>query len=76
LLLRWGYPFVLDEFQLHCSLTGSLKQLNPQQVQNLQQGAQDWFDDLPPCHFETLALFIEPTPGADFVLQEHFKLTA
>jgi len=76
LMLRWGYPFVLDEFQLHCSLTGSLKHLNPQQVLNLQQAAQDWFANLPPCRFETLALFVEPTPGADFVLQAHFRLAA
>ena len=76
LLERWGYPFVLDQFQLHCSLTGSLKHLNSQQVQNLQQAAEDWFANLPPCRFETLALFAEPTQGADFVLQEHFRLTA
>ncbi len=76
LLERWGYPFVLDEYQLHFSLTGSLKHLNSQQVQNLQQAAQDWFANLPPCRFETLALFAEPTQGADFVLQEHFKLAA
>jgi hypothetical protein len=76
LLERWGYPFVLDEFQLHCSLTGSLKHLNSQQVQNLHQAAKDWFANLPPCRFETLALFVEPTQGADFVLQVHFKLTA
>ncbi|NQW81906.1 MAG: DUF1045 domain-containing protein [Polaromonas sp.] len=73
---RWGYPFVLDQFQLHCSLTGSLKHLNSQQVQNLQRGAQDWFAKLPPCRFETLALFAEPTQGADFVLQEHFRFAA
>jgi hypothetical protein len=76
LLMRWGYPFVLDEFQLHCSLTGSLKHLNSQQVHNLQQAAQDWFGKLPPCNFESLALFAEPTQGADFVLQEHFRLAA
>ena len=76
LLVRWGYPFVLDEFQLHCSLTGSLKHLNSQQVQNLQQAAQDWFANLPPCRFETLALFVEPTQGADFALLEHFRLAA
>jgi hypothetical protein len=75
-LERWGYPFVLDEFQLHCSLTGSLKHMSSQQVQNLQQGAQDWFANLPPCRFESLALFAEPTQGADFVLQEHFRFTA
>jgi len=76
LLLRWGYPFVLDYFQLHCSLTGSLQHLNPQQVQNLQRAAEDWFANLPLCNFESLALFAEPTAGADFVLQEHFRLAA
>jgi hypothetical protein len=76
LLERWGYPFVLDQFQLHCSLTGSLQHMNSQQVQNLQRAAEDWFANLPPCRFETLALFAEPTPGADFVLQEHFRLAA
>jgi putative phosphonate metabolism protein len=76
LLERWGYPFVLNEFQLHCSLTGSLKHLNSQQVQSLQRGAEDWFDNLSPCNFESLALFAEPTQGADFVLQEHFRFAA
>jgi hypothetical protein len=76
LLVRWGYPFVLDEYQLHCSLTGSLKHMNSQQVQNLQEAAEDWFANLPPCNFESLALFVEPTQGADFVLQEHFRLAA
>jgi hypothetical protein len=76
LLVRWGYPFVLDQFQLHCSLTGSLQHMNAQQVQNLQQAAEDWFANLPPCRFETLALFAEPTPGTDFVLQEHFRFSA
>jgi hypothetical protein len=76
LLERWGYPFVLDEFQLHCSLTGSLKHMNSQQVQHLQQAAQEWFGKLPPCRFESLALFAEPTQDADFVLHEHFRLAA
>jgi putative phosphonate metabolism protein len=76
LLQRWGYPFVMDQFQLHFSLTGSLKNWGPQQVQSLQQAADDWIANLPPCRFEAVALFAEPTPGADFVLQEHFRLTA
>lgn len=76
LLEQWGYPFVLDEFQLHCSLTGSLKKFSPEQVQSLQQAAQNWFANLPPCNFESLALFAEPTRGADFVLQEHFRFSA
>ncbi len=76
LLVSWGYPFVLDQFQFHCSLTGSLRLLKPAQIENLQQTAQDWFADLPPCRFETLALFVEPARGADFMLQEHFRLAA
>lgn len=76
LLERWGYPFVLDQYQLHCSLTGSLKHMNSQQVHNLQRGAEDWFANLPPCNFESLALFVEPTRGADFVLQEQFRFSA
>jgi putative phosphonate metabolism protein len=76
LLERWGYPFVFDEYQLHFSLTGSLKHMNSQQVHNLQEAAQVWFANLPPCNFESLALFTEPTRGADFVLQEHFRFSA
>src|SRR3989344_1435824 len=29
LLEQWGYPFVLDEFRFHMSLTGSLAQVDP-----------------------------------------------
>ena len=76
LLLRWGYPFVLDQYQLHCSLTGSLASMNPEQVHRLQLAAQAWFSPLATCRFESLALFAEPSPGADFVLQAHFALQA
>ena len=27
-LLRWGYPYVMDEFRFHMSLTGSLAQVD------------------------------------------------
>ncbi len=76
MLLRWGYPFVLDHYRLHFSLTGSLKAMSPQQVKSLLMAAQDWFAPLPPCRFESLALFVEPSLGADFVLQKHFGLAA
>ena len=76
LLLRWGYPFVLDEYQLHCSLTGSLAGLSREQVRSLQEAAHDWFASPAPCRFESLALFVEPSPGADFVLRAHFGLQA
>lgn len=74
LLLRWGYPFVLDQYQLHCSLTGSLASMRPEQVHQLHLAAQAWFAPLGTCRFESLALFAEPSPGADFVLQAHYGL--
>jgi hypothetical protein len=74
LLLRWGYPYVLDRFRFHCSLTGSLAKASPEEVRALTQAAHQYFDPLPLCVFDSLAIFAEPTPGADFVLLEQCPL--
>lgn len=76
LLLRWGYPFVLEAFRLHLSLTGSLDGVEPAHVLAIQEAARNRFEPLPPCRFDSLALFAEPTPGADFVLLDHAELDA
>ncbi len=76
LLVRWGYPYVMEEFRFHCSLTGSLKGLESTQIQTLQQAAEDFFHSLPPCRFDNLALFEEPAPDADFRLVQHFRMRA
>ena len=76
LLVRWGYPYVMEEFRFHCSLTGSLKGLESAQVQALQHAAEASFYPLPPCRFESLALFEEPAPGSDFRLVQHFGMRA
>ncbi len=72
LLVRWGYPFVLQCFQFHLSLTGSLTGMRQAQVDAIQAVAVQVFESLPPCQFESIALFAEPRPGEDFVLLEHF----
>ena len=74
LLLRWGYPYVLDRFRFHCSLTGSLAKASPQEVTAVSQAAHQHFDHLPSCAFDSLAIFAEPTRGADFVLLEQCPL--
>jgi putative phosphonate metabolism protein len=74
LLVRWGYPYVMEYYRFHCSLTGSLRSVKAQQVQALQDAAQAWFGTLPRCRFDSLALFAEPTPGADMVLVEQMRL--
>jgi len=74
LLQRWGYPYVLEEFQFHMSLTGSLSALDAPTIEAIAQAADASFAGLPPLRCESLALFAEPTRGADFVLLEHFPL--
>lgn len=78
LLQNWGYPFVLDQFRFHFSLTGSLAEslsdalvgaladVSPTQVDALRLAAQQHFVALSPCRFEQLALFEEAQPGAPF----------
>jgi hypothetical protein len=74
LLQAWGYPFVLDEFRFHCSLTGRLEDLMQDQLATLQAAATSRFADLPVDRVNSIALFCEPTPGADFRLLQHFPL--
>ncbi|KRC27811.1 DUF1045 domain-containing protein [Acidovorax sp. Root217] len=76
LLQQWGYPFVLEEFRFHMSLTGSLAAADDETVELVQDAADQFFADLPPLRFGSLALFAEPTPGADFVLLDHLELGA
>ena len=71
MLLRWGYPHVLDYFRFHMSLTGPLRDCSELQIQSLINFASEKFDALPNCQFESLAIFAEPERGADFVLIEH-----
>jgi hypothetical protein len=71
MLLKWGYPHVLDYFRFHISLTGPLRDCSELQIQSLIHFASEKFNVLPPCQFESLAIFVEPERGADFVLLEH-----
>lgn len=74
LLQRWGYPFVLEEFRFHLSITGHLAQVDTQTQALVLDAAQEFFSDLPTLPFNSLALFAEPTPGADFVLLDHLEM--
>ena len=71
MLLKWGYPYVLDYFRFHMSLTGPLRDCSELQIQSIINFASEKFDVLPSCKFESLAIFAEPERGADFVLLEH-----
>jgi hypothetical protein len=46
LLKEWGYPFVMDQFQFHLTLSGSLKHVDHQVKEDLKTAAQSWFAPL------------------------------
>jgi hypothetical protein len=76
LLQVWGYPYVLDEFSFHLSLTGRLDNLSKAQLAQCQEAAISHFGHLPACRFDRLALFVEPERGADFQLFDQVLLTS
>jgi putative phosphonate metabolism protein len=74
LLLEWGYPWVLDHFQFHLSLTGPLDAVSPDIQTALVQAARARFESLSRCRFANIALFVEPRTGANFELIEQLEL--
>lgn len=74
LLTRWGYPYVMQRFRFHLSLTGPLRETPTSAAHALRDAAMELFGALGPCRFESVALFAQPADGADFVLLEHVQL--
>ncbi len=66
LLQAWGYPYVLEHFRFHLSLTGPLDALSAEDVDRLTKAASSRFHKLPAPRIDGLSIFVEPTPGADF----------
>jgi putative phosphonate metabolism protein len=75
LLQRWGYPWVLDLFRFHLSLTGPLGDAGAALVTRLAEGARALTPAQPP-RFDAVCVFEEPGPGADFRLVERIRFAA
>ncbi|GGH37848.1 putative phosphonate metabolism protein [Cribrihabitans marinus] len=61
LLRRWGYPYVLDEFRFHTTLTGRLPRRQVDEVADLLHGL---LPPLPsPFHLDAVALLGERPDG-------------
>jgi putative phosphonate metabolism protein len=72
-LERWGYPYVLDEFRFHMTLTERVDDavagpLMPWIIQNFQPALAE------PSQGAELAAFVQAAPGKDFLLLDRFPL--
>ena len=72
-LMRWGYPYVMDEFRFHMTLTG---QVPPDQAPDMRKALDARFADFvnAPLSIDGLALFVEPARGADFTVHRWLPL--
>ncbi len=72
-LLRWGYPYVFDQFRFHMTLTA---QVPPEQSPAMKAELESRFAAFTdrPLTIDALALFVEPERGADFTVYRRFAL--
>lgn len=68
LLHEWGYPYVLDEFRFHLTLTDPLPyEVRPGIESALRSHVHDLLGaDIP---LDALAVFVEPAPGEPFTVR-------
>jgi putative phosphonate metabolism protein len=73
LLARWGYPYVLDEFRFHLSLTGPIDEAaeRAQVIRLLESLAAPVLAE--PMAVRALCLFFQPNRATPFRLTERFE---
>ncbi|MBX3573418.1 MAG: DUF1045 domain-containing protein [Mesorhizobium sp.] len=66
-LQRWGYPYVLDCFRFHMTLTGRVAGSD---VARVRDAIEAHFGDVigAPLFVDTLAVFVEPDSGGPFIV--------
>ncbi len=71
---RWGYPYVLERFRFHMSLTGSLADTNEEVYERIGGAARAHFAHAlsVPLAVDALCAFEEPERSADFRLLSRF----
>lgn len=74
-LTRWGYPYVIEDFQFHLTLTDQLDPETFERALPILTGATAALTGTP-VRIASLALYHEPRPGADFRLVARFPFGA
>ncbi|WP_295809312.1 DUF1045 domain-containing protein [uncultured Nitratireductor sp.] len=72
-LHKWGYPYVFEEFRFHMTLTGRVPQT---EAVRMERAIDAFFGPLlsEPLEIGSLALFVEPEPGAPFQVRSSHTL--
>lgn len=73
LLLAWGYPYVLDEFRFHLTLT---RRLEAGEADDVLAAARTWFEPVEsePYVIDELCVVEQPAPGEPFVVTARHPL--
>lgn len=66
LLHGYGYPYVMERFRFHFTLSGPLAPLLAQRVQQAVAAPVAQLNTASPLVLDRLCLFVEPTPGQSF----------
>jgi len=74
-LLRWGYPYVMEDFRFHMTLTC---QLDSREMRQAKALAHKHFEEFlgQPLSVDALTLFREAAPGHDFTVVQRFALNS
>jgi putative phosphonate metabolism protein len=72
-LCQWGYPYVFESFRFHMTLTGRVAEHDLARVRAaIDQVFAPALET--PARVDGLALFVEPEPGAPFVVKSWYRL--
>ena len=76
LLQEWGYPFVLDCFQFHLSLTGSLKKATQDEIEAMTNFSQRQLHTLKnnKIKIDSICIFEELTENSALILKKRIPL--
>lgn len=71
MLQRWGYPYAFDTYTFHITLTGQLAEADLTAA-GRRLDALDGPALQAPMPVRAVSLYVEPEPGADFVVARHY----
>lgn len=73
LLEQWGYPYVLEEFRFHMTIS---ERLDSMQAQRLQPWIEEWFAPAlaEPPEVADVGVFVQRDGNPEFTLRRRFRL--